>query len=211
MEPFDRDDEEPELRVSDILRTANFGAWVVTGPLGCGGFAWVYEVVRIEDEGKGKVKAVKVLRRHLWKRKEIVARFSQESSAVIRIQHENILSVDGLLLGDEYAGADSAHLHGPGAREHAVPLDAAVRRGEAALSLKVICSIAHGVCQGLKAIHPQAADPQTRQPAREGIIHRDLKPDNLFLDQRGVERIDVKIAGLPHLEARRRSARHARA
>lgn len=140
------------------------GTWRVTGVLGRGGFATVYDA---RCEGTGKGVAVKVLRPPPQSaRDEVLARFQREAQASAQLAHPNTVLVfehgelpDGrLFLAMERLPGESLH----------VMLSSLSNNG-AWLAPQHAVQIAISVLRSLTEAHGL------------GLVHRDLKPGNIFM------------------------------
>jgi tRNA A-37 threonylcarbamoyl transferase component Bud32 len=148
------------------------GNYRIVKLLGEGGMGTVYLAVHPTI---GRKAAVKVLREHLARDPEIVARFFNEARAANAIHHAGIVEIfdSGVLPGgDAYIVME--FLDGES-------LAARMLRGR--MPLREAAEIARQAAGALGAAHAQ------------GIVHRDLKPDNLFLvpDERHPGREQVKL------------------
>jgi serine/threonine-protein kinase len=154
------------------------GNYLLMGPLGEGGMGQVY---RGEHVVIKKEVAIKVLRPHLAREKQVVERFLMEARAVAMIRHNNIVDVtDFGELPDGCSFFVMEFLDGPNladviAREDRLPLYRAV-------------NILTQVCQALDACHGK------------GIAHRDLKPENIVLLRRDGRRELVTVPQVPQTE-----------
>ncbi len=157
----------------------------VTEAIGRGGMGAVYKV---EHQRIGKVAAMKVLRRELAGRRDIVWRFRREAEAVSRLAHPNTVHIfdfgeasGALYLIMEYVrGRDLGSIlerDGPLPLARAVPLF---------LQIADALGEAHEL----------------------GVVHRDLKPENILVTrtQRGQDFIKVLDFGLAKLAGRDESA-----
>ena len=144
------------------LKGNMLGSYRIASMLGQGGMGMVY---RAAHARLGRKVAIKVLRRDMVQKKEIVARFFNEARAVNEIGHPNIVDIidfvedydaDPPLVYMVMELLEGQDLRGRITRAGAMDPDEAV-------------SIALQVCNALIAVH------------KVRILHRDLKPDNIFL------------------------------
>ena len=130
--------------------------------IGAGRMGKVYEAW---EHGSGRAVAVKFPRKSLLSHPGVAQRFLDESRAIARLRHPNIVGIRGLgqapggsyfLVMDLVDGPDLAHLIGRGA----IAPDQAIEWTMQA-------------CDAMAHAHEQ------------GIVHCDLKPANLLIDGRG--------------------------
>lgn len=151
------DDEQSEtyLYVNRILDDR----YKLLRPIGRGGMGIVYQV---EDLAKGKILALKLLRREYSSDKVEVQRFYREATTTSQIEHPNIIEV-------YECGTVSS-------RQVFITME--ILTGHSLISELVgntpklnypIMKIMEQICLGVLAAHQQ------------GVIHRDLKPSNIFL------------------------------
>jgi hypothetical protein len=150
------------------------GRWLVTKPLGQGGFASVW---RAEDD-HGRQGAIKLYRSQQG---ELAQRAMAEARALARISHPNVaevLDLGAAVDGGWYLVTRFVASHTLGAelaRLQTMPPQRAA-------------AVARGVARGLQAIHER------------GLLHRDVKPSNVLLpdgepDDAAVL-IDLGLAGV---------------
>jgi serine/threonine-protein kinase len=109
--------------------------------------------------------AAKVLSEELSEEPEMVARFIQERSALVSVQHPNLVRIHDLVVEDGRLAIIMDLIPGPDLHRYLA------ERGT--LGLTDAAVIGRGVAGALAAIHAV------------GIIHRDLKPANVLLDLSG--------------------------
>ncbi|MFO0868250.1 MAG: transporter substrate-binding protein [Pirellulales bacterium] len=151
----------------------------VTGVLGRGGMGMVYKA---EHRLLGRALVLKVIRRDLVDRTEVVQRFQRESRLTARLTHPNVVAV---YEAEEFAGTQLLVM------EFVDGVDLAglvSQRG--LLPIAESCELIRQVAVGLQYIHEQ------------GLVHRDIKPANLLVSPEGVVKIlDLGLATLKTEEA----------
>jgi serine/threonine-protein kinase len=152
--------------------------------LGTGGMGEVYLA---EDTRTGRKVALKILPPHVTKDENNLLRFKKEASAILKLNHPNILTI--FEIGQEAPNQFIAteFINGETLRDY-------VWRNE--LKIDDVLGISIQVARALEAAHA------------EGIIHRDIKPENIMLrhDRVGRDRL-VKVLdfGLAKLTEKRSS------
>lgn len=130
--------------------------------IGSGGMCKVYAAARKRD---GRRVAVKVLRKRMRRRREMVARFVNEARLVVRLAHPHIVPAHGLgrlpdggyfMVLDYIDGGDLARICARGALPPARAIE-----------------IASAVADAIHYAHER------------GVIHRDLKPGNVLVNRAG--------------------------
>lgn len=136
------------------------GEYIVEDVLGEGGFGTVY---RATHPIIGKTAAIKVLKRDMSARGEMVSRFIAEARAVNQIRHRNIIDIFAFgVLPDGRHYYVMEHLDG-------LSLEAHLRKHGNRVSVSDAITILRPLARALHAAHGR------------GIAHRDIKPDNVFL------------------------------
>ena len=122
--------------------------------------------------------AIKVIKREVARRQEMVERFVREARTMASLQHDNIVrALDCGTLADGTPYVVMELLSGRTLREELH------RRG--ALPIEEAVDFVLQACDGLAAAHAK------------GIVHRDIKPSNLFLAGATVKILDFGISKLP--------------
>lgn len=169
------------LRPGDVFA----GRFTVVGELGAGGMGIVYDV-RERRDGLERRLALKLMSpAQLRKDVRAAEHFQREADAMIRVQSEHVVRVEGV-------GVDEATKQ-PWLTMELLDGETLGQRvdRDGALTADVARGLARELGHALKAAHGV------------GVIHRDLKPGNLFLARRGdVQRstvlkvLDFGLAGI---------------
>ncbi|MCO4747213.1 MAG: protein kinase [Proteobacteria bacterium] len=142
------------------------GTYVVEAPLGSGGMAVVYRVVRVAD---GQTFALKVLSST---NSQHQGRLLREGRAQATLKHPHVVAVIDVLRIGEQPALLMDFVDGPA-------LDRALKR--VSFTLEQVDALADGILEGMAAAH------------RAGFVHRDLKPGNVMLATEGGQ-VVAKIA-----------------
>lgn len=147
------------------------GKYRVTGELGRGGMAAVYEAENVDI---GKRVAIKILAQELTSSTTVVERFLREARAVAAIRSPYICDVyDSGRLEDGRPFLVLELLEGESLYERMV------RVGQ--IDFDTTAGVMTQACRGLAKAHAA------------GIVHRDLKPENLFLTKDEEGRLLTKV------------------
>jgi serine/threonine protein kinase len=150
------------LKPGDILETR----YRLVEPLGRGGMSEVWGAV---DGATGEEVALKILRKGAGPYSEIGRRMIREGELMRSIQSRHVCALLGSGMGEGRLFLVFERLHGES-------LLSALRR-EGSLAFDEVGWIGEGLFEGLSDAH------------RAGVIHRDLTPANVFLQDRGSERL----------------------
>jgi eukaryotic-like serine/threonine-protein kinase len=163
----------------------------VDAAIGSGAMARVY---RAHQLGVGRDVALKILRRELLERTDIVARFRSEAELVGRLVHPHVVAVYATgEVRDEPTGPE---------REPFVVLE-----WLEGLSLAQLLDQTGGCLPLARALHiVLALCDAVGEAHSRGIVHRDLKPENVMLVHRGddpdfVKLLDFGLARVLHERA----------
>ncbi|MEL6177568.1 MAG: serine/threonine-protein kinase [Myxococcota bacterium] len=168
------------------------GRYKVTGFIGEGGFASVFQGVDIEIEREVAIKAFNplVTVRDPIQREMLLERFRMEARTAAKIHHPNVVIIHDIGVTDSllqpYIVMELLHGHdlekeskryGPMSPRRALPL----------------------VCECLEALG---------EGHQLGIVHKDLKPSNLFLTDPHTHRESLRIVdfGIAHLGKKKKSS-----
>ena len=147
------------------------GKYRVTGELGRGGMAAVYEAENVDI---GKRVAIKVLAQELISSAVVVERFLREARAVAAIRSPHICDVyDSGRLEDGRPFLVLELLEGESLYERMI------RVGQ--IDIQTTVAVVTQTCKGLIKAHAA------------GIVHRDLKPENIFVSKDEEGRVLAKI------------------
>lgn len=140
----------------------NIGPYVLSAPLGQGGFGAVYEGIHRET---GARVAIKLLHGSKQLEPEVQNRFVREVGLLQRLDHDNIVRHHeaGLHEGNIYCAMELV--------ECGTLKDVLAARGK--IPWREAAEVALEVCRGLDHAH------------QCGCVHRDLKPANLYLSEDG--------------------------
>ncbi len=164
----------------DGTKNEPMGSGFITGILGTGGMANVYEIWNPQLEIS---RAVKLLQPNYTP--EAKQRFETEIKITARLQHPNIVEIHYV---GEWNGLPYIEME----RINGITLETLViQRG--ALPVEVITSIGITVCRALRFAHNQ--EYVIYGKTYNGVIHRDLKPSNVMITFKGILKLmDFGIA-----------------
>jgi Tol biopolymer transport system component len=161
-----------------ISAGTHIGPFEIVGHLGAGGMGEVY---RAHDARLRRDVAIKVLPREFSGDPDRHRRFEQETWAVARLSHANIVAVHDVGVHDDLPYIVTELLEGETLRSR---LDARP------LSTRRAVEYAIQIARGLAAAH------------QRGIAHRDIKPENLFITKDGhLKILDFGLAKLTDPDA----------
>lgn len=142
-------------------------------------------------EGPEGPVAIKLLREDLASDEVLVARFVQERTALVSLDHPAIVGIHDLVVDGSDLALVMDLVDGPDLRTRL--------EKERVLAPALAAAICADVAEGLSAAHA------------EGVIHRDVKPENVLLDTRGgqvrAKLTDFGIARLVDAPRRTRATR----
>ena len=144
------------------------GRFGIEARLGAGASAQVF---RVRDRRSGALRALKVLSAPTAAQR---TRFDREVELLRRVEHPNVVGVEGVVEVDGLPALALEYVAGPSLAE-------ALRAGT--LTPAEADAIARGVMAGVGALHAA------------GIVHRDIKPANILLAREG-GRLVPKVADL---------------
>ncbi|MGW0082484.1 serine/threonine-protein kinase [Streptomyces sp. NPDC003393] len=116
-------------------------------------------------EGPDGPVAIKLLREDLASDQELVGRFVQERTALLGLEHPNVVSVRDLVVDGNDLALVMDLVRGTDLRTRL--------ERERRLAPEAAAAIVADVADGLAAAH------------RAGVVHRDVKPENVLLDMQG--------------------------
>jgi len=156
------------------------GSGVITGLLGRGGMAAVYEIWNAQLEMH---RAVKII--NPGSADSVHQRFQTEIKISAKLKHPNIIEIHGV---GEWHGLPFIEME----KIDGTPLDTILtERG--ALPVVVATSIGIMICRALKYAHTQECVIYGK--TYNGVIHRDLKPGNILVGKNGIVKLmDFGIA-----------------
>jgi eukaryotic-like serine/threonine-protein kinase len=141
-------------------------------------------VYQARQKGLQRDVAIKIIRRDLAGRADLVSRFENEINIISRLRHPNTIRVF------DSGQAETGELFIVTELLRGASLAQELKKG--ALAFERAAAIITEVCGSLAEAH------------YHGVVHRDVKPDNIFLDQLGGETvaklIDFGIAKVPEVK-----------
>ncbi|MBD3239873.1 MAG: protein kinase [Chitinivibrionales bacterium] len=164
----------------DGSRPVPLGSGVISGILGEGGAAIVYEVW---NEQLGVKRAVKLLRPNAMQTS--FERFTTEMRITAQLRHPNIIEIHSVGQWHRLPFIEMERLEG-------CSLDKLIHK-QGALPVPVAVAIGLMICRALKYTHNHIYSINGKQ--YRGILHRDLKPANVMIAENGVVKLmDFGIA-----------------
>lgn len=136
----------------------SLGGYILLEELGRGGAGEVRRATRRSD---GTEVALKILRREVADDDDMVARFVRERTALVRLDHPNIVRIVDLIVEEGRVGIAMELVHGPSLRS--------VLQERAALPVDEARDLMGQAASALATVHAA------------GLIHRDVKPANFLL------------------------------
>ncbi len=156
----------PLAELGQLGAGSRLGQYVITGQIGQGGMARVYQGRHLALQ---RDVAIKILLTHLADDEAALARFHREAQAVAAMRHPHIVQVYDFGLVEGYYYMVMEYINGGSLKERLATLNAA---GEL-LPLAEVVRLIREMAAALDYAHTQ------------GIIHRDLKPANIMLTAAG--------------------------
>ncbi len=167
--------DQPDVESGSISRTKhNFPErFEIVGELGSGGMSVVYQAIDHQLEEPFNQVALKVLHESLASDPTVAKRFAHEVEVVSRLNHPNIVKIEGV--GTTDSGLPFIELE----LVEGISLSELLTQQEH-LSPYHACRIAYQICEALE------------HALSHGVIHRDVKPSNILVSKAGDEYI-VKV------------------
>ena len=156
--------------------------YILAKKIARGGMAEIYLGKHVGEDGFQRLCAIKRILPHYAQDKEFIEMFRDEAHICKRLQHANIVRVEGF---EEVEGSYAIIMEfvdGPDLRS----LLGACEKGGVRLSTPMAAFIAAEAARGLHYAHTKL-DEITQQPLN--IVHRDISPQNILLSYEG----EVKI------------------
>jgi serine/threonine protein kinase len=122
-------------------------------------------VWRARNTDTGETVAVKLLADGLAEDRDLLARFVQERSAMMAVDHPNVVRVHDMVVERDRLALVMDFVPGPDLHGYL--------QEQGPLRPALVAALGVGIAGALEAIH------------RSGIVHRDLKPANVLLDTTG--------------------------
>ena len=165
--------ETSDLDIFSVVHpgTVLGGRYEILELLGAGGMGAVYKA---KDREVDRLVAIKVIRRELAAKPDVVRRFKQELILARKVTHKNVIRIYDL---GEAEGVKFITMEFVEGRDLRTIL---TERGK--LPPEDAAGIIVQVCRALDAAHS------------EGVVHRDLKPQNIMVDKQG--RVTVMDFGI---------------
>src|SRR3989442_10254810 len=156
--------ETSDLDIFSVVHpgTVLGGRYEILELLGAGGMGAVYKA---KDGEVDRLVAIKVIRRELAAKPDVVRRFKQELILARKVTHKNVIRIYDL---GEAEGVKFITMEFVEGRDLRTIL---TERGK--LPPEDAAGIIVQVCRALDAAHS------------EGVVHRDLKPQNIMVDKQG--------------------------
>ena len=171
----------------NVINTLLDGRYRLTGIIGIGGMAVVYEA---DDLAMNRKVAVKMLKDEIKEDVRELKRFKNESKAVAMLSHPNIVNIYDVSVNEPGKNSDNSENYQYIVMEliDGITLkDYIIRKGK--LKWQEALSYTEQILAALNHAH------------EKGIIHRDVKPQNVMLLRNGNLKImDFGIAKMPDSE-----------
>lgn len=173
-EPEKEPEPEELIVLPDGSKPVSLGSGVVTGILGEGGMAIVYQ---IWNDQLGVKRAIKLLRPN--SSKEHIERFDREIKITAQLDHPNIIDIHAVGEWNNLPYIEMEMVDG-------VALDDLIAR-QGSIPLEVCTAIAIIICRALNYTHHHKYTIENKKFT--GILHRDLKPGNILISKNGIIRL----------------------
>ena len=156
--------------------------YILSKKIARGGMAEIYLGKRLGEDGFQRLCAIKRILPHYAQDQDFIQMFRDEAHICKRLQHANIVRVEGF---EEVEGSFAIimeYVDGPDLRT----LLHAIEQNNAQLPIPYVCYIIAEAARGLHYAHTKI-DEITQQPL--GIVHRDISPQNILVSYEG----EVKV------------------